>query len=397
MKKLIALLCLATGLVLLVPGVPRAQTGFSIRVSPSKIELNGPQASSQQFAINVINMGTAAQTMRVYLNDYFIKPDNDFVFEPPGHYSYSCAKWLSMDPVNVVVAPGQTAQKVFTLTVPKKAEPGGHYAVIFFEQVAKPGQQVTAKGRIGVVTLVTVPGQIIREGKITSVQVTSSWFWPTKKLPLLPVKTIHARIVFHNYGNVHLTVKGKLTYVPTFGWGAGTVTFGEITVLPKTTRYLEKDISNPPFLGSYKVHAEAHYGPSLDVFDTTRTGATSFSIYPLVLVLILLVLLAIIFVAVTLAKRRKARKARKKRRSEKAERAEKAALAAESGEEAGPAKSSVDAPEAAENGDEAEPQTRQTRSRMREQRAGKGVHRSRTKKQRLRPESRTGVSEGEEK
>ncbi len=395
MKKLIALFCLAAGLVLLVPGVPRAQTGFSIRVSPSKIELNGPPGSSQRFAINVINMGTATQTMRVYLNDYFIKPDNDFVFEPPGHYSYSCAKWLSTNPASVVVAPGQTAQKVFTLTVPKKAEPGGHYAVIFFEQVEAQGQQVTAKGRIGVITLVTVPGRIIREGKITSVQVTSSWFRPTKKLPLLPVKTIHARIVFYNSGNVHLTVKGKLTYVPTFGWGSGTVTFGEITVLPKTTRYLEKDISSPPFLGSFKVQAEAYYGPSLDVFDTTRTGATSFSIYPLVLVLILLVLLAIIIVLVMLAKRRRARRARRAKKEEKEEK-EEATLAAGSGEEAGPEQPSADTPEAAEDGDKEEPQARQTRMMIREQRAGKGAHRTRTKKQRLRPESRTGVSEDEE-
>jgi hypothetical protein len=262
--------------------------------------------------INVRNGGKEAQRFRVYFMDYFIQANNEFVFKSPGHYSYSCAKWLSTDTPEMEVPAGATGQKQFTLTVPPKAEPGGHYAVIFFEQSATDGGQIRAKGRIGVVTLVTVPGPIVREGSIKSVQVRSSWLWPARKVPLLPRTKVHCRVVFYNSGNVHLTIKGKLTYSPTFGWGTGSVNLGEITVLPKTTRYLEADINSPPFLGSYKAKAEVSYGPSLDVFDTTKTKDGSFNIYPLSLLLILAILLAIIIVLIFLMRRRRRKRVAKR-------------------------------------------------------------------------------------
>ena len=302
MRKNVTLFCLAALLFLMVPAWSTAQPGFDMKVFPSKIELSGEPGTTQDFVIKVQNLGAVDQKMRVYFNDYLIKADNEFVFKEPGHYSYSCGKWLSTDGPDMLVPAGQTAQKSFKLAVPLKAEPGGHYAVIFFEQLEAAGKEVKATGRIGVVTLVTVPGEIVREGYIKKVSVTSSWFWPTKKLPLLPEKKVRCRVVFYNSGNVHITVKGKAVYTPDFGWGVGTVDLGEITVLPRTTRYLEADIKKPPFFGSYKVKAEVSYGPSLDVFDTTKTKESSFSTYHLSLLLLLLVLVAVIIGVVKLVK-----------------------------------------------------------------------------------------------
>jgi len=94
-------------------------------------------------------------------------------------------------------------------------------------------------------------------------------------------------------------VKGSLAYKASFGWGAGKVEFQEITVLPKTTRYLETDIPDPPLIGSYKINAKVEYGPSLDVFDTTKVSTGSFSEYPLSLLLILVAVLALIAIPVT--------------------------------------------------------------------------------------------------
>ncbi|MFH1150078.1 MAG: hypothetical protein V1748_06365 [Actinomycetota bacterium] len=317
---------LASAVLLLAPVA--GQQGFDVTVYPAKMELTVAAGTSQPFEINVRNDSDAPQALKVYFMDYLIRPDNSFVFEEPGHYSYSCAKWLDTDSFEMLVQPGETAAKPFAVSVPADAEPGGHYGVIFFEQVPTGGQ-VQATGRIGVVTLITVPGEIVREGIIKDVQVSSAWWWPTRKLPLLPVTKIHCRVIFENKGNVHLTVKGKLTFTPSFGWGSGTVDLGEITVLPKTERYLEatlgeelekadlpgsadQPVAQPPFLGSYKVHAEVQYGPSLEVFDTTKTADSSFNVYPISLLVILLVVIALIILAIKLfkwwQKRRAARK-----------------------------------------------------------------------------------------
>lgn len=272
-----------------------AQGAFNLMVYPAKLEIAATPGTTQEFAINVRNLGDQPETMSVYFNDYFIKANNEFVFEEPGHYSYSCANWLSTDTPAMVVPPGQVASKVFSLAVPQSAEPGGHYGVIFFEQATPQGAPpVKARPRIGSLVLVTVPGEIVRQGEIKSVSVTSTWFWPTRKLPVLPKRKVTARVVFYNSGNVHLTVKGSLTYKASFGWGAGKVEFNEITVLPKTTRYLQADIPDPPLVGSFKIKASVQYGPSLDVFDTTREATATFNMFPLSLLLLILLAIAVV-------------------------------------------------------------------------------------------------------
>ena len=293
---------LAVGLVagLLQPAFPQA--AFDLLVSPAKLELQVAAGTGQDFAILVRNTGGEPQAMKIYFNDYSIRPNNDFIFEPPGHYSYSCAKWLQSEKTSIVVPVGQTVSTGFRVDVPANAEPGGHYGVVFFEQVPQPSEakaNVKALPRIGALIMVTVPGQIIRQGEIKNVSITSTWFWPAHRLPILPRRKVRARIVFYNSGNVHLTVKGSLAYKASFGWGSGKVEFQEITVLPKTTRYLETDIPDPPLIGSYKINAKVEYGPSLDVFDTTRVSTGSFSEYPLSLLILLVVVLAIIALPVT--------------------------------------------------------------------------------------------------
>ncbi|MHB8893847.1 MAG: hypothetical protein ACYC99_01540 [Candidatus Geothermincolia bacterium] len=322
MKRLIAATFIALTVMAMGLGATatvRAQGAFDLMVFPAKVELGGTPGTSQEFEINVRNLGPQAETMTVYFNDYFIKANNDFVFQKPGHYSYSCSNWLSTDTPTMVVPSGQTVAKTFTLQVPPQAEPGGHYGVIFFEQAPPPGSPpVRARPRIGSLMLVTVPGQIIRQGDIKSVSMTSTWFWPARKLPFLPRRKVTARIVFYNSGNVHLTVKGSLSYKASFGWGSGKVEFSEITVLPKTTRYLQADIPDPPLVGSFKIKAGVQYGPSLDVFDTTKVAAGSFNMYPLSLMLLLLVLAAIVVALFMLRGWRKRRAAGEKEGDEPA-------------------------------------------------------------------------------
>lgn len=311
-KKTATFIVLLVTLALLCGALPAgAQGAFDLMVFPAKLELAATPGTTQEFAINVRNLGPQTETMSVYFNDYFIKANNDFVFKKPGHYSYSCSNWLATDTPTMVVPSGQTVAKVFRLTVPADAEPGGHYGVIFFEQAPPTGQApVTARPRIGSLMLVTVPGQIVREGEIKSVSVTSTWFWPTRKLPALPRRKVSARVVFYNSGNVHLTVKGSLSYKAAFGWGSGKVEFNEITVLPKTTRYLEAVIPDPPLVGSFKVKADVQYGPSLDVFDTRKEATATFNMFPLsLLILIVLVAAAVIALAIWGTRRKKKRAA----------------------------------------------------------------------------------------
>ena len=178
--------------------------------------------------------------------------------------------------------------------------------MIIFKQpaVKKKGVPVKISGQIGALIMITVPGEIVRNGEIKSVWVSSSWLWPTRKFFLVPYSPTRYKVVFQNTGNVHITVRGKLIYKPTFGRGSGTVSLPEMTVLPGTVRDFEGKIPNPPLFGSYKARVVMQYGPSLNVFDTTKTKSSKFDSYPvLTLVLLLLVLPAVIITLVILIKR----------------------------------------------------------------------------------------------
>lgn len=298
MRKGLLLLC-AFCIVMttvLFPASAQETPKFSLKIWPSKIEKTGEPGTTQEFSINVQNEGQEDQKLKIFFNDYYISPDNTFVYKEPGHYSYSCAKWLTSLQNEIEVPTGATRKTNFKLTVPKKAEPGGHYAVIFFEKI--PGEtkgQAAAQAvpRIGVIMLVTVPGEIVRKLEIKDVSVTSTWFWPSKKILFLPKKKVTARVVLDNPGNVHVTAKGKITYSPTFGWGTGAIEFEEITILPKTKRYMDVDLPNPPLFGSYEVKAVVQYGPDMQTFDTTLTGETTFQSYPISLLLLILLLIAL--------------------------------------------------------------------------------------------------------
>ncbi|MBN1290126.1 MAG: hypothetical protein JXA49_10885 [Actinobacteria bacterium] len=303
-RTVIITLFLSLLLVLFPTSQTTAQDAFNIKIFPAKSELLAVPGSSFEFFVNVHNLGAETENLKIYFMDYYIKENNEFVFEEPGHYSYSCASWMRSAENEISVPPGVIYRSKFSMTVPPDAEPGGHYAVIFFEQMPTPGAPpVKTRPRIGALVLATVPGEIVREGVIESVEVTSTWWWPTKKIPLFPQKKLVARIVFNNKGNVHITVRGKLTFSPTFGWNSGTVFFEEITVLPDTRRYMEAVIPDPPWVGSYEARAQVEYGPSLTEFDTSKMKKSTFNIYPFSLLLALLLLIAIIVIPAWLWRR----------------------------------------------------------------------------------------------
>lgn len=314
MKKTAAFL----GFILLAiscfaPALPAVAQGLDIAVFPVKFELKMEPGTSREFEIYVENHGTVDQRLAVHFMDFFINPDHTYVFEEPGHYPYSCSKWLSVDVPEFTVPAGKRVVSRFTATAPPNAEPGGHFGAVLFRQVPlettdATSNRDTAVTQIASLVLITIPGEILREGEITSVFVESKWFWPTKELLRLPVSPPKYRVAFKNTGNVHLTIFGELTYTPSLGWGHGTVELEEMTVLPDSEQYYQGVIPDPPLLGSYSVKVDIRYGPSLLELDTTRTETAGFSTCPTSLLLIFLVLLAVLIVLFKLVGRSRERR-----------------------------------------------------------------------------------------
>ncbi len=110
---------------------------------------------------------------------------------------------FSLDPKEFVLEAGEVQEVKITVNIAeaKKIGPsGGAYAEILFE--ARPleskGGQVTNVARIGVPTLVTLPGPKELTGKITQVSVEQA----------KPGDKVQINIRFRNTGNTHYTPKG---------------------------------------------------------------------------------------------------------------------------------------------------------------------------------------------
>lgn len=283
-------------------GAPAAGAqGFDLTVIPAKVELQVPAGETATFSIELRNSGAGPLLIRIYAMDFAVTPDNTFLFEEPGFYPYSCAPWIEMEGESILEIPaGASASPSFRMNVPADAEPGGHFAVLFFQDASpsQPGQGAELTPRIGCQVLLTVPGDIVREGTIKGFEVESDylslWAPPPEGQAGWPSRDIRYRLAVENSGNVHITVFATLRYRAVFGRGVGEVELGTMTVLPGTVRYFEGSLPSPPWLGRFKAEAVIMYGPDQFTFEVEKKAEAGFTVFPLLwLLLALLVGMAV--------------------------------------------------------------------------------------------------------
>ena len=294
-SALMAALLLAS---MLAAAVPAAAQGFDLTVVPAKVELELPAGQAADFSIELRNSGSDPLRLSVYAMDFAVTPDNVFLFEEPGHFPYSCANWIEIreESRSLELPVGASASPVFRMSVPPDAEPGGHYAVLFFQDASppQPGQGAELTPRIGCQVLLTVPGDIAREGAIRELAVESDYLslWGPGEGGAAgwPARDIRYRLAVENTGNVHITVLARIEYRASFGFGSGSVDLGTMTVLPGTVRYFEGSLPAPPFLGRFRAEATVSYGPDQFTFDVEKKASAGFTVIPLLWIVLAVVL-----------------------------------------------------------------------------------------------------------
>ncbi len=120
-----------------VPCITNAQISVSPRlaVSPHTFEIDFFPGESITKEIKITNKSEAAFPMLVRVVNFTASDETgstsfDEVSEDP---SISSRKWFEIENPNFILDAGETEKVNFTISVPENAEPGGHYAVMFFE------------------------------------------------------------------------------------------------------------------------------------------------------------------------------------------------------------------------------------------------------------------------
>lgn len=247
-------LSLVIWVVLLLLSVFLAGQASALTLSPPVLEFGVEPGGEIISKIRVINEG--AETVTLYTStanftarDEFGNPH--FLFEEKD----GLADWIEIRPGPIVFLPGERQDIPFTIKVPKNAEPGGHYAGIFFSSGSPqilPGQEGGAVGvvaKLGTLLLLRVSGDITFKNTVQEFHILHNQRFFTR----LPV---HFWYRLYNSGNLHIRPVGVIEIRNLLGLVSAKIEANPVegTVLPNSFRRFEPvwKKSEPPKGIEYK-------------------------------------------------------------------------------------------------------------------------------------------------
>lgn len=203
-------------------------------------------------------------------------------------------KWIKIAEPTGSVKPNESKELKFTITVPKNAPAGGQYATIAVASNADAedsnnGVNVQNIFEIASIIYADVAGETVHDGEILENNVPS--FVLTKPVTLSALLT--------NNGNVHesatftITVSDFFTGRVILPTKENTGTYSEV-IMPETSRYTEREVSDLPELGIVKVTQTINYN------GQTSTTEKNIIICPIWFIALITLTVAAIITAIVL-------------------------------------------------------------------------------------------------
>jgi len=272
---IIAFLALGLGLFLNLSPTQAAMTeGSGLIISPPLQEKTLKPGESFSGIVKVTNPTKSDLTVDVSAEDFKAKGEEggqEFVEIKDNTSSYSLASWLQTEG-KFTLKSGQTHEVAFKITIPAKAEPGGHYGVLFFSPTASQNQNPLGSGavilpKIGALFLITVPGPIKYDGKIIE-------FAASQKIYLNSKNKIDFLTRFENLSSVHVKPTGPVILTNTFGQKVGEFTVNQNlgNVLPESIRKFTNTWEKSYGFGFYKAKVDL-------TFAEGKTVSTDLTFY----------------------------------------------------------------------------------------------------------------------
>ena len=295
--KILSVFILLSSYLLISLSPTQAQVpGEGLTISPPIFELTLKEGETSSQIIKITN--PTKNLMEVYplvMNFKASGEGGEPAFYPATseEEKFSLAKWITFNQSKIALTPEQVVEFKFKIEVPKDAEPGGHYGVVFFAtEPPKPDEdisQVAIASMIGSLILGKTPGEIIEKGVLEEFIAGRFYF---KK----PIKFI-TRI--KNTGNIHFKPQGEIIIKNWRGKKIDTIAVNSAkgNVLPDSTRKFEESWTPQKWytVGRFKADLKLTYGES----DQALNGHLVFWLIPWWLIAFLaIVVIAIIFLII---------------------------------------------------------------------------------------------------
>ena len=305
MKKLVLLSFVAMFALALSAGSAQA-----VSVSPPILELDARKGDVITEKIRITNDSDTEKTYYVSVERFVAEGEGGAASFIPSDDPLELANWINFSTTQVTIGPEERKVVPFSISVPTNADPGGHYASVFLSTTPPAttgaGSQVSIGGRVGVLILVRVEGNVVESASILDFAATPV----TSSLPT----QFKARV--QNQGNVHLKPRGNITINNMLGGIAAVVDVNNqgSNVLPDSVRELDAEwVKNPNSVAGENASFWSKYRQERDNFalgkytadlslvyggaGKTLSATTTFWVIPWRYLLVKLIWLAIIVAA----------------------------------------------------------------------------------------------------
>jgi len=276
------------------------RTSYSYTVNPG---------SSVTDAMTVANHGSAALDLGVYAADGFTTDAGELDLLVGGAENANIGAWVETDSSRLVIAPGETVDVPFSLTVPENATPGD-YAGGIVTSLAQPDDTstITVDRRLGIRIALRVAGDLVPGLTVDDARID----WDGAFFPFAG-GTGAVSYTVRNTGNAVVSARQSATVAGPFGWWP--VAAAAIEDSPQLLPGESRDVTVaapgvPPLLwltGSVVVTAVVtDASGSTTTLEPIRAAANGWAV-PWLLLLLLVALVALIIRVPRARRRRRAR------------------------------------------------------------------------------------------
>lgn len=200
--------------------------------------------------------------------------------------TFNASSWFALEPADFILQPMEKKDVIVTITPPNNAEPGGHYATIYFlplipaEVVAK--ESTVSLSRVGVLTFLIVPGDMNEELSIRKFEVPKfKTFAP-----------FNIDITLYNEGNIHILPAGNIEVKDIRGKVVESLTLSPNIILPHTEKPHSLSWGKFTSFGRYTITLTLNYGANR---NTLVSDSKHIWIIPWPIILGVFVLLTLLY------------------------------------------------------------------------------------------------------
>lgn len=233
MKRFVfATICILGGLFL-------SSVVLALTVSPVKFEIFGDPGKILKGEISLMNEYKETKT-------FYSSVENFEATGETGTPTFTLAEeglatWIEV-PSQITLKPEEKKTIPFTIKIPQNADPGGHFAAIFWgtsPPQVKEGGQVSIAAKVGILVLLRVTGEIEEGGGILE-------FSTKNKQKVFNSLLINFVYRFQNGGDDRIKPSGEITIKNIFGGTSAVLPANksEGNVLPQSIRKFEVEWSS---------------------------------------------------------------------------------------------------------------------------------------------------------